>query len=82
MRLSSPKLRLDEFDRLTLLRGWKTDAERCLAIGISQAHMSRIRRGEINPGGAFIHQVMKKLEVPYPVLFVDPEPECESAVAS
>lgn len=71
MKLSGPTLRLDEFDRLTRLRGWKNDAERCQALGISQSHMSRIRRRQIQPGGSFIHRAMKVLQVPYGALFED-----------
>jgi len=71
MKLSGPKLRLAEFDRLTELRGWTNDAERCQALGISQSYMSRIRRGEMQPGGSFIHRTMRTLQVPYGVLFED-----------
>jgi hypothetical protein len=48
------KLRLAEFDALTIERGWKEDKDRAAGLGISQSLMSRIRSGEVNPGAKFI----------------------------
>lgn len=73
--LSNPRLRLDEFDRLTQLRGWHTDAQRSRGMGISQELLSRIRRGKSLPGAAFIHRVMTVLQVPYPLLFAADDDE-------
>jgi len=47
------RLRIDEFDRLTKIRGWTTDAERAKAIGVHPSQMSRIRAGA-TPGQKFI----------------------------
>lgn len=46
-------LRIAEFDRLTGIRGWHTDAERARAIGVHPSQMSRIRAGG-TPGQKFI----------------------------
>lgn len=48
------RLRIEEFDRLTNIRGWTTDAQRAAAIGVSPTLMSRVRSGELRPGQKFI----------------------------
>lgn len=48
------KLRLAEFDALTIERGWKEDKDKASNLGISASLMSRIRSGEVNPGAKFI----------------------------
>jgi len=54
-------LRWSEFDRLTALRGWTTDAERARHLGISQAFLSNMRAGRARPGRKFITQCMSAL---------------------
>jgi hypothetical protein len=44
------KIRWSEFDRLTTLRGWTTDAERARQLGISDRMLSHMRVGRANPG--------------------------------
>lgn len=48
------RLRIAEFDRLTKIRGWDTDAKRAQAIGVHPSQMSRVRAGG-TPGQKFIH---------------------------
>jgi transcriptional regulator with XRE-family HTH domain len=64
------RLRLEEFDRLTSLRGWNTDAERARQLGVSGATMTNLRKGKVNPGPKFIDQCLKAFGTPmYDVLF-------------
>lgn len=63
------RLDLDEFDRLTALRGWTNDSQRARALGVSTATMSRIRTGTDRPGSRFIPLALAALNVPYGVLF-------------
>lgn len=44
------RIRWAEFDRLTALRGWTTDAERARQLGISDRMLSHMRVGRANPG--------------------------------
>jgi transcriptional regulator with XRE-family HTH domain len=54
-QITSPlRLRLEEFDRLTGRRGWTTDAERSRQLGVSQATLTNLRKGKVNPGAKFI----------------------------
>lgn len=66
---------MDEFDRLTNLRGWTTDKERAQAIGIATSTMSRIRNRVDSPGTKFVDRSLTVLGVPYGVLFKQSEPE-------
>jgi hypothetical protein len=43
-------VRWPEFDRLTTLRGWTTDAERARQIGISDRMLNHMRKGRAYPG--------------------------------
>jgi hypothetical protein len=43
-------MRWSEFDRLTSLKGWTTDAERARQLGISDRVLSHMRVGRTNPG--------------------------------
>jgi transcriptional regulator with XRE-family HTH domain len=64
------RLRFDEFDRLTRLRGWDTDAERARQLGVSQATLTNLRAGRTRPGRKFIDGCMKNLgSAVYDVLF-------------
>lgn len=64
------RLRLEEFDRLTTLRGWTTDAERARQLGISGATMTNLRKGKNNPGPKFIDRCLQAFGAPmYDVLF-------------
>lgn len=53
------KLRLDEFDAMTIERGWKNDKERASGLRVSQSLISRIRSGDANPGASFIDRCME-----------------------
>lgn len=44
------RIRWAEFDRLTTLKGWTTDAERARQLGISDRMLSHMRVGRANPG--------------------------------
>lgn len=44
------RIRWAEFDRLTKLKGWTTDAERARQLGISDRMLSHMRVGRANPG--------------------------------
>lgn len=44
------RIRWSEFDRLTSLKGWTTDAERARQLGISDRMLSHMRVGRANPG--------------------------------
>lgn len=64
------RLRFAEFDRLTALKGWETDAERARQLGISQATLSHLRAGRTRPGRKFIDRCMAVLgSAVYDVLF-------------
>jgi transcriptional regulator with XRE-family HTH domain len=59
MSARTVKLRLAEFDTLTIGRGWRNDKERAEGLGISQSQMSRIRSGESNPGAMFVDRCLE-----------------------
>lgn len=64
------RIRWSEFDRLTRIRGWTTDAERARQLNISQAHLTNLRAGRTSPGRKFIDQCMSVLgSGVYDVLF-------------
>lgn len=64
------RLRFAEFDRLTALKGWTTDAERARQLGISHATLTNLRAGRTRPGGKFIDRCMAVLgSAVYDVLF-------------
>lgn len=53
------RLRFAEFDRLTALRGWETDAERARQLGISHSTLTNLRAGKTHPGRKFIDQCVQ-----------------------
>lgn len=63
------RLRTDEFDRLTAERGLTSDYKRSRAAGLSHSTLSRVRRGEQQPGRVFIAAVTGLLGVPFERLF-------------
>ena len=77
------RLRFAEFDRLTALRGWDTDAKRAREIGISQATLSNLRAGRTQPGRKVIDRCLLAFGASfYDVLFERVEAEPVSGVAS
>lgn len=64
------RLRLEEFDRHTKLRGWGTDAERARQLGISHATLTNIRRGKAGVGLRFVDACLAQFgQTYYDVLF-------------
>ena len=64
-----------EFDAVTLLKGWKTDAERARQLGISQSTITNLRAGRGGPGRKFIDAVITHLgPEAYAVVFARNEP--------
>lgn len=61
-------LRVEEFDRLTINRGWYTDSARARALGVSHPTVGRLRAGG-RPGSKFIAAALDKLNVPFDTLF-------------
>lgn len=59
MSARTVKIRLAEFDALTVQRGWRTDKERAQGLGVSQSQISRIRSGESNPGAMFVDRCLE-----------------------
>lgn len=55
------RVRWPEFDAVTLLRGWKTDAERARQLGVSQSTITNLRAGRGGPGRKFITAVINNL---------------------
>jgi hypothetical protein len=47
------------FDRLTTLRGWKTDAERARQLGISHATLTNLRADKVLAGVKVVDRVLK-----------------------
>lgn len=56
---STVRIRIAEFDTLTLGRGWRNDKERADGLGVSQSQISRIRSGDSNPGATFVDRCLK-----------------------
>ena len=79
------RLRIEEFDRITKIRGWDTDAKRAQAIGVHASQMSRVRAGSV-PGQKFINGVVAIWgAAAYDLLFeeyVDPQPATEDDEAA
>lgn len=64
------RVRWSEFDRLTNLRGWTTDAERARQIGISDRMLSHMRLGRARPGAHTVDRFLKTFGAAmYDVLF-------------
>lgn len=55
------RIRWREFDAVTGVKGWTTDAERARRLNISQATLSNLRAGRANPGRKFIDAVVTQL---------------------
>lgn len=69
----TPRLNVQEFDRLTGLRGWTTDVQRAASMGMTSSTISRIRSGENRPSSAFIDAALRVLGVEYSALFESTE---------
>lgn len=52
-------MRWTEFDRLTTMRGWTTDAERARQLGISEQMLNHMRRGRARPGVTVIDACLR-----------------------
>lgn len=63
------RVRWAEFDRLTIARGWKTDAERARRFGVEQSTILNLRTGKYRPGAKVIDAFLTVLECPYASLF-------------
>lgn len=72
----SPKyrLRVEEFDRLTIAKGWYTDVARARAIGVSHTTVGRMRKPNATAGDPFIRATLAKLEVEFDTLFFERQP--------
>lgn len=64
------RLRIEEFDRHTSLRGWDTDAERARRLNISHATLTNIRSGKQGIGLRFVDACLREFgQTYYDVLF-------------
>jgi transcriptional regulator with XRE-family HTH domain len=64
------RVRWSEFDRLTNLRGWSTDAERARQIGISEQQLNHMRRGRSRAGAHTVDRILQVFgSALYDVLF-------------
>lgn len=52
------RLRLAAWDKQTSKRGLRTDAECAHLLGTSQSTISRVKAGDVEPGGKFIAAVL------------------------
>jgi len=69
------------FDRLTALRGWKTDAERARQLGISHATLTNLRAGKVLAGAKVVDRVLKEFGGEYYDLLFDDAGTDEPAAA-
>jgi transcriptional regulator with XRE-family HTH domain len=56
------ELKLDVFEKLVRSHGWTSNAEIAAALGISERHALRVRKGKARPGIAFIAGLLTACE--------------------